>query len=417
MTTPILGVAPSLIKFLLIFRVYFSKPQFDHLTRYCGGLLITEGRKYVSTMHRQMVDAKDQSCSNRFITEAPWDEEALNEARIRESYSQILAEGKKKGIKRIFFIGDNTVTEKRHRSAKGLKKRQRMEGVSKNYSTTHKGTVWSSNAVTTHLLLEDKDIPLYLTSYAGKKGCPKEEYKSEVELMIEQIEKFDLPEGFDSYFLTDCFYNCQDVKNACEKKEFEGIVGKIKCNRIIEKVDGLKLEGIPVQHLLIWLSNRRNHGFTKRTIRDHDGKKKKVWVRALRCNIRNYGEGKIVLVTPKLRPKPPKSKKEKVPGTYLASSDLKLSLDEILEFIGLRWTIETFYQIVKERYGWRDYKFLKLKSIERHWHLIFLIYTFDALEAARNQVRKENLVSFISFVRKKALEGNSTDQIVQALVA
>ncbi len=133
--------------------------------------------------------------------------------------------------------------------------------------------------------------------------------------------------------------------------------------------------------------------------------------------IQNYGDAKIVLITPRLRLKPLKSKKEKVPGTYLAASNLELSLDEILEFVRLRWTIATFYQIVKERYGWRDYKFLKLKSMARHWHLIFLVYTFKRLEAGRDQVRRENLVIFVEFIRQKILEGNSTDNIVQYLAA
>lgn len=417
MTVPIIDFASNLVKFLLIFRIYFSKPQFEHLARYCEGLLVTDGRKYISTMHRQMVNAKDQSCMNRFITQAPWNEDILNEARIRESYHRILPEAEQKGIKRLFFIGDNTVTKKRRRNAQSVKKRQRMEGVSRNYSTVHKDNIWSSNTVTTHLLVGDKDIPLYLASYRGKKECPKEAYKSEIELMVEQIEKFDLPAGFESYFLTDAFYHCKQVKETCEKKGFKGIAGKIKYNRIVEKVEGFKLKEIPVQRLLIWLSNKKNHGFEKRTIKDADGKKKKVWVRALRCKIQNYGDAKIVLITPRLRLKPPKSKKEKVPGMYLAASNLELSLDEILEFVSLRWTIETFYQIVKERYGWRDYKFLKLKSMARHWHLIFLVYTFERLEAGRDQVRRENLVIFVEFIRQKTLEGNSTDNIVQYLAA
>lgn len=63
---------------------------------------------------------------------------------------------------------------------------------------------------------------------------------------VEQIEKFDLPAGFEPYFLTDTYYHCQQVKETCEKKGFKGIAGKIKCNRIVKKVEGFKLKDIPV---------------------------------------------------------------------------------------------------------------------------------------------------------------------------
>ena len=55
--------------------------QRQHFAEYICGLIIAQ-RKSVSGINREFADTTDQSCLNRFLTEAPWDAEALNEARI-----------------------------------------------------------------------------------------------------------------------------------------------------------------------------------------------------------------------------------------------------------------------------------------------------------------------------------------------
>ena len=55
--------------------------QRRHFAEYVCGLIIAQ-RKSVAGINREFAETTDQSCLNRFLTEAPWDVEALNEARI-----------------------------------------------------------------------------------------------------------------------------------------------------------------------------------------------------------------------------------------------------------------------------------------------------------------------------------------------
>jgi hypothetical protein len=55
--------------------------QRRHLAEYLTGLIVAE-RKTVLGIHDEFARTTDQSCLNRFLTEAPWGVEALNERRL-----------------------------------------------------------------------------------------------------------------------------------------------------------------------------------------------------------------------------------------------------------------------------------------------------------------------------------------------
>jgi hypothetical protein len=54
-----------------------NEPSRQHLAEYLTGLLIAES-KTVLGITREFAATTDQSCLNRWLTEAPWDVERLN---------------------------------------------------------------------------------------------------------------------------------------------------------------------------------------------------------------------------------------------------------------------------------------------------------------------------------------------------
>jgi DDE superfamily endonuclease len=58
-----------------------NEPQRHHFAEYLTGLMVAQ-RKTVLGIHREFAETTDQSCLNRFMTEAPWDVEALNQRRL-----------------------------------------------------------------------------------------------------------------------------------------------------------------------------------------------------------------------------------------------------------------------------------------------------------------------------------------------
>lgn len=74
---------PTIIKEALdVFGDLFAhEPARQHFAEYLTGLMVAE-HKTVSGINRAFAVTTDQSCLNRWLTEAPWDEQALNDRRL-----------------------------------------------------------------------------------------------------------------------------------------------------------------------------------------------------------------------------------------------------------------------------------------------------------------------------------------------
>jgi DDE superfamily endonuclease len=61
--------------------LFASEPQRRHFAEYLTGLMVAQ-RKTVLGIHDEFARTTDQSCLNRFLTDAPWDVAALNRRRL-----------------------------------------------------------------------------------------------------------------------------------------------------------------------------------------------------------------------------------------------------------------------------------------------------------------------------------------------
>src|SRR5713101_7110167 len=58
-----------------------NEPQRRHFAEYLTGLFVAE-RKNVSGINSEVAETTDQSCLNRFLTDADWDPARLNQRRL-----------------------------------------------------------------------------------------------------------------------------------------------------------------------------------------------------------------------------------------------------------------------------------------------------------------------------------------------
>jgi hypothetical protein len=80
---------PAIVEFPTIIQeaiqqfgdLFANDPQRRHFAEYLTGLIVAR-HKNVSAMQREFMDAADQSCLNRFLTDVAWDEQELNERRL-----------------------------------------------------------------------------------------------------------------------------------------------------------------------------------------------------------------------------------------------------------------------------------------------------------------------------------------------
>ena len=81
---------PAIVKFPAVVdealaefgHLFANRPERVHFAEYLTGLLVAQ-RKNVAAINREFVDTTDQSCLNRWLTEAPWDAQRLNRARLQ----------------------------------------------------------------------------------------------------------------------------------------------------------------------------------------------------------------------------------------------------------------------------------------------------------------------------------------------
>jgi len=62
--------------------IFVYEPERRHFAEYLTGLMVA-ARKTVRGMNSEFAMTTDQSCFNRFLTEVEWDEEKLNEERLK----------------------------------------------------------------------------------------------------------------------------------------------------------------------------------------------------------------------------------------------------------------------------------------------------------------------------------------------
>src|SRR5512142_1268395 len=63
--------------------LFANECQRRHFAEYLTGLIVAE-RKTVLGINSEFARTTDQSCLNRFLTDAPWNVEALNERRLEQ---------------------------------------------------------------------------------------------------------------------------------------------------------------------------------------------------------------------------------------------------------------------------------------------------------------------------------------------
>ena len=80
---------PAVVEFPTVVRhasdqfgdLFGGRPQRRHFAEYLTGLMIATN-KTVTGINAEFAETTDQSCLNRFLTHAAWDEQALNERRL-----------------------------------------------------------------------------------------------------------------------------------------------------------------------------------------------------------------------------------------------------------------------------------------------------------------------------------------------
>jgi hypothetical protein len=140
---------PELVQhYAHFFASVFSEQAFVQFQRYVSGLIISENKTVDGINRLFVLESRNQSSLNRLLTESPFSEAALNQARLDLLASLPGTRLKSKGV---LSIDDTLLT---HYG-------QHFDEIAKLYDPVHKCYVWAHNLVNLHYSDDQTDYPAY----------------------------------------------------------------------------------------------------------------------------------------------------------------------------------------------------------------------------------------------------------------
>ena len=413
MQLPLVAPAPVVVEHAEVFRELFeNRRQFQHFEHYLTGLMVLSN-KSMANISRCVLESADKTNLARFFSEAPWEQEKVNEKRITYMLGQTVdLRGK---AERACVIVDDTLCE--HVGSV-------FEYVDRHYDHCEGRYPLGHNLVTTHYLSGAVRFPLEVRLYRRyeeqtrweefvRKHFPEQEIptgKKQRTQLHKQVDERLLQDvefaALHAHFQTKIVLAIELIEQAVERTvPFQTVLmdSWFLCAEMAEALAKRKKDWVSL------LKKNRNLEVNSFTLRDAQGQKvtlagphikveelvpliprnaytpvrigeREYWYFAL--NLRVPGLGKVRIVI--------SFANAELTGTsaVLVSNRTDWSAKKILETYLQRWPIETFYQDSKGHLGLDGYRMRTATAIKKHWCLVFVAYSFLHLQCLAASPRK-----------------------------
>lgn len=418
MQLPLVAPAPAVVEHAQVFRDLFeNRRQFRHFENYLTGLMVLSN-KSMANISRCVLESADKTNLARFFSEAPWEQEKVNEKRLTYMLEQT-TECRRKAEQSCVIV-DDTLCE--HVGSV-------FEYVDRHYDHCEGRYPLGHNLVTTHFLSGAVRFPLAVRLYRRyeeqtrwaefvRKHFPEREIptaKKPRNLLHKQLDETLLQDAefatLHAQFRTKIALAIELIKEAHERNVPFQIVlmdSWFLCQEVAEELAKLEKDWVSL------LKKNRNLEVTSFTVRDAQGQKvalegphikveelvpliprsaytqvrigeREYWYFAL--NLRVPGLGKVRIVI--------SFANTELTGTYavLVSNRTDWSAKKILETYLQRWPIETFYQDSKGHLGLDEYRMRTAEAIKKHWCLVFVAYSFLHLQCLAASPSKRRVLA------------------------
>jgi len=349
-------VAEALGEFADLFD---NEPQRRHLAEYLTGLLVAD-RKNVAAINRQFAQTTDQSCLNRWLTEAGWDAEALNRRRLEwlqhdpsTRYSargviaidNVLIDHDGKLIEEVGWFWDHA--EDRHKVA--------HDYLIANYVCTPGSG--------------GKHYPLEFRRFVQRERCaergkPFVDHNVLFRELVDWVIDNEIPGDFtfDSWFTHAANLNHIHGRG-------RGYVGDLKLNRkVVFKGQTLKAEEIAA---LIRPEDRKRV--------EINGQKQWYFTKSVRIAGVDHPVRIVILW---------KRHNSKTPRKVLITNRTQWEVSRIVRVYRHRWRgTECFHRDGKQHLGMGDCQLRKGRGQTRHMYLVFLAYSILMRQLRRGRAR------------------------------
>ena len=266
-----------------------------------------------------------------FLHDSPWNPFELALAQCEQTAAVVNRHG---GPVRLII--DDTPVERNGKH---------IEGLGIHHSS--KGLVRGLCAVTSCVQRGGLLLSWAALGYRSKRGCPKGEFRSKVQLAMNVLQWGLLLKG-EVTVLLDSWYACKTILNRIELYGWRYVVA-LKSNRRV-CVGGQTMR-------VSTLAKGLRRGVTV-----YLSKRRRVRVAKFIADLPGIGAVAIFVT--------------EVNGAvkYLASNNLALTPQEAVLEYAARWQIETFHRDIKQYLGFGELWMRSWLAIQRHWTLCLLTY-------------------------------------------
>jgi hypothetical protein len=459
MELPLIEPAPVVTEHTAVFRDLFENQcQFRHFQPYLTGLMVLPN-KSLANITRCTLESADKTNLSRFLSEAPWREDAVNRRRLHFMLHQTTPHRCYR--RESLLVIDDTLCEHvgslfdyvdrhdNHRDGSyplahhpvtsfyvsgparfpvGLRLYRRYEEL----------TQWEA-AVAKHF--PDLQIP---TEKKARNRLHKqvdpvllqdpefrarhEQFQTKIALAIKLVEETIRSKVPFGVVVFEAWYLAEDVVQVLARRRKDWI-SLLKTNRGLETASfqvrdangwALNLPGphIAVAELMPLIPANAHRPVI---VGEHT-----YWCFTLRVRIPTLGKVRIVVSV----------ERESLAGhqVVLVTNREDWSAAKMISLYSQRWLTETFYQDGKGHLGFNAYRMRSAEAIQKHWCLVFVAYSLLHLtclpvvpdrtqgliqtigDACRQQGRAL-LQRLLGFVHDQLSRGNSIDHVVAQVVA
>jgi DDE superfamily endonuclease len=327
-----------------------NEPQRRHFAEYLTGLFVAD-RKNVTAINREFAQTTDPSCLNRFLTDADWDVQRLNQRRLELLQQGPSTRYSEQGVIPI----DNTLID--HYGESIPDAGWFWDHAEERYKIAH------DYIFVNYVCTSGKHYPLDFRRFrkadlCASRGEPFQDHTALCQELIDWVCEQAIPGtfAFDSYFTNALILNYIHGKQLANGQP-RGYVGSLKFNRKLEykgrlvKASELAASIEPATRKLLQEGERQQWYFTC-TLRIPEVKHK---VRILILWVdRQDQQARIILVT----------------------NRTQWEASRIVRAYRHRWTgTETFHRDGKQQLGMGDCQLRDAEGQTRHMHLVLLAYS------------------------------------------
>ncbi len=349
---------PAVVKEALdVFGSSFAnEPERRHFAEYLTGLILAQ-KKNVSAINREFAVTTDQSCLNRWLTEAVWDEEALNLQRIEWLQQNRETRFSRRGVIAL----DNVLVDHTGKLIEDVG--YFWDHAEQRYKIAH------DYLIVNYVCTSGKHYPLEFYRFVKREACEQQgiEFRDH-NVLFRQLVDWVITNGIAGDFTFDSWFTHKENLNYLHGRE-RAYVGDLKLNRkLLVNGRDIKAEDFaaqidPADRKEIRLGETRQWYFT-RSVRI-PGVEHKVRVLIL-WDQRGDAQARKILVT----------------------NRTGWDVIRILKVYRYRWTgTECFHRDGKQQLGMGDCQLRSGLGQTRHLYLVFLAYSVLMRQLGQGRAR------------------------------